>query len=227
MGYGFIYWFLFKSLSTLISDWSSIYLLYVSWWETCFIFHCSFENHQCWNSIAVGSSKCGCLFLYIFYWSQNQSSPRRCGGKRQSNKGSQQKTNPMFTPGQDVKKTWQQWQKPWILPERELKPGLLTAAKFCQVPHKCERADEPADVFLRLVIKSSPVNYDCRYELCKTWAKESLHNGVWIRRIFISRTMEVWRKEDRTNSSNWSNVSTIISSNGTSMTHSSTSPWSR
>ncbi|XP_044227086.1 N-acetyllactosaminide beta-1,3-N-acetylglucosaminyltransferase 3-like [Thunnus albacares] len=56
------------------------------------------------------------------------------------------------------------------------------------VPDKCGGADESAKVFLLLVIKSSPLNYDRREVLRKTWAEERLHNGVWIRRIFISGT---------------------------------------
>ncbi|XP_035033040.1 N-acetyllactosaminide beta-1,3-N-acetylglucosaminyltransferase 3-like [Hippoglossus stenolepis] len=54
------------------------------------------------------------------------------------------------------------------------------------VPDKCGGADESADVFLLLVIKSSPVNYERREVLRKTWAQERLHNGVQIRRLFIS-----------------------------------------
>ncbi|XP_035031755.1 N-acetyllactosaminide beta-1,3-N-acetylglucosaminyltransferase 3 [Hippoglossus stenolepis] len=54
------------------------------------------------------------------------------------------------------------------------------------VPDKCGGADESADVFLLLVIKSSPMNYERREVLRKTWAQERLHNGVQIRRIFIS-----------------------------------------
>lgn len=165
------------------------------------------------------------VVYFCIYFTDHKTNLLQDVGKKAVKQGLPTKNKSYVNSWARCQKTWQQWRKPWILPERELKPGLLTAARFCQVPHKCERADEPADVFLRLVIKSSPVNYDCRDELCRTWAKESLHNGVWIRRIFISRTMEVCRKEDRTNSSNWSNVST--SSNGTSMTHSATSPWSR
>ncbi|XP_035796760.2 N-acetyllactosaminide beta-1,3-N-acetylglucosaminyltransferase 3-like [Amphiprion ocellaris] len=54
------------------------------------------------------------------------------------------------------------------------------------VPDKCGGADGSAEVFLLLVIKSSPANYNRREVLRKTWAKERLQNGVWIRRIFIS-----------------------------------------
>ncbi|XP_035271929.1 N-acetyllactosaminide beta-1,3-N-acetylglucosaminyltransferase 3-like [Anguilla anguilla] len=58
------------------------------------------------------------------------------------------------------------------------------------VPDKCgSMPHESADVFLLLVIKSSPWNYDRREVLRKTWAKERLQNGVWIRRVFISGTV--------------------------------------
>uniref|UniRef100_A0A8C7FDF8 Hexosyltransferase n=1 Tax=Oncorhynchus kisutch TaxID=8019 RepID=A0A8C7FDF8_ONCKI len=56
------------------------------------------------------------------------------------------------------------------------------------VPDKCGGPHNSADVFLLLVIKSSPVNYDRREVLRKTWAKERLQNKVWIRRIFLSGT---------------------------------------
>ncbi|XP_071380564.1 N-acetyllactosaminide beta-1,3-N-acetylglucosaminyltransferase 3-like isoform X1 [Centroberyx affinis] len=56
------------------------------------------------------------------------------------------------------------------------------------VPDKCGGADKSVEVFLLLVIKSSPENYDRREVLRKTWANERLHNGMWIRRIFISGT---------------------------------------
>lgn len=63
------------------------------------------------------------------------------------------------------------------------------------VPDKCGTADEPEDVFLLLVIKSTPLNYDRREVLRKTWAKERLHNGVQIRRIFITGTVsDRWEK---------------------------------
>ncbi|XP_056131824.1 N-acetyllactosaminide beta-1,3-N-acetylglucosaminyltransferase 3-like [Lampris incognitus] len=56
------------------------------------------------------------------------------------------------------------------------------------VPDKCRGANRSGDVFLLLVIKSSPWNYERREVLRKTWAKERLQNGMWIRRIFISGT---------------------------------------
>ncbi|KAM4545662.1 N-acetyllactosaminide beta-1,3-N-acetylglucosaminyltransferase 3-like [Odontesthes bonariensis] len=57
------------------------------------------------------------------------------------------------------------------------------------IPDKCGGADGSAEVFLLLVIKSSPENYDRREVLRKTWAKERLQNGVWIQRLFISGTL--------------------------------------
>ncbi|XP_060934006.1 N-acetyllactosaminide beta-1,3-N-acetylglucosaminyltransferase 3-like [Limanda limanda] len=54
------------------------------------------------------------------------------------------------------------------------------------VPDKCGGADESAEVFLLLVIKSIPDNFERREVLRKTWATERLQNGVQIRRIFIS-----------------------------------------
>ncbi|XP_008301459.1 UDP-GlcNAc:betaGal beta-1,3-N-acetylglucosaminyltransferase 3-like [Stegastes partitus] len=56
------------------------------------------------------------------------------------------------------------------------------------IPDKCGGAEGSAEIFLLLVIKSSPVNYDRREVLRKTWAKERLQNGVWIRRLFIAGT---------------------------------------
>ncbi|KAJ8278655.1 hypothetical protein COCON_G00057210 [Conger conger] len=58
------------------------------------------------------------------------------------------------------------------------------------VPDKCGGAPrDSADVFLLLVIKSSPWNYDRREVLRKTWAKERLEGGAWIRRVFVSGTV--------------------------------------
>nr|XP_046247681.1 N-acetyllactosaminide beta-1,3-N-acetylglucosaminyltransferase 3-like isoform X3 [Scatophagus argus]XP_046247683.1 N-acetyllactosaminide beta-1,3-N-acetylglucosaminyltransferase 3-like isoform X3 [Scatophagus argus] len=67
------------------------------------------------------------------------------------------------------------------------------------LPDKCGGADKSADVFLLLVIKSSPVNYDRREVLRRTWAKERLHRGVWIRRIFISGTNDSGFEKQRLN----------------------------
>ncbi|XP_036377569.1 N-acetyllactosaminide beta-1,3-N-acetylglucosaminyltransferase 3-like [Megalops cyprinoides] len=68
------------------------------------------------------------------------------------------------------------------------------------VPGKCGRTPrESADVFLLLVIKSSPWNYDRREVLRKTWAKERLQNGVWIRRVFISGTTGTGIEKQRLN----------------------------
>ncbi|XP_017283721.1 N-acetyllactosaminide beta-1,3-N-acetylglucosaminyltransferase 3-like [Kryptolebias marmoratus] len=56
------------------------------------------------------------------------------------------------------------------------------------LPHKCGRHHEPEDIFLLLVIKTLPKNYERREVLRKTWAKERMHNGKWIRTIFITGT---------------------------------------
>lgn len=54
------------------------------------------------------------------------------------------------------------------------------------LPDKCGGADRSAEVFLLLVIKSVPDNFDRREVLRKTWAKERSHNGMNIKRVFIS-----------------------------------------
>ncbi|XP_026179523.1 N-acetyllactosaminide beta-1,3-N-acetylglucosaminyltransferase 3-like [Mastacembelus armatus] len=67
------------------------------------------------------------------------------------------------------------------------------------LPDKCGGPEKSAEIFLLLVIKSSPVNYDRREVLRKTWAKERLHNGAWIRRIFISGTTDSGHEKQRLN----------------------------
>lgn len=135
MSYGFIYWFLFKSLSTLISDWSSIYLLYVSWWENWFIFHC-----RVLKTISAGTPLLlGALNVVVYfciYFTDHKTNLLQDVGKKAVKQGLPTKNKSYVYSWARCQKTWQQWRKPWILPERELKPGLLTAARFCQVPHK-------------------------------------------------------------------------------------------
>ncbi|CAJ1060822.1 N-acetyllactosaminide beta-1%2C3-N-acetylglucosaminyltransferase 3-like isoform X2 [Xyrichtys novacula] len=67
------------------------------------------------------------------------------------------------------------------------------------LPDKCGGADKSADIFLLLVIKSSPGNYDRREVLRKTWAKERVHNGAGIQRIFISGTTDSGFEKERLN----------------------------
>ncbi|XP_068599596.1 N-acetyllactosaminide beta-1,3-N-acetylglucosaminyltransferase 3-like [Brachionichthys hirsutus] len=67
------------------------------------------------------------------------------------------------------------------------------------LPGKCGGPDKSAEVFLLLVIKSSPLNYDRREVLRKTWAKERSYNGVWIRRLFISGTSDSGFEKRRLN----------------------------
>lgn len=66
------------------------------------------------------------------------------------------------------------------------------------LPDKCGGADNPEDVFLLLVIKSPPTNYERREVLRKTWAKEKLHKGMWIRRVFLSGTLSDGLHKKRT-----------------------------
>lgn len=67
------------------------------------------------------------------------------------------------------------------------------------VPAKCGGPERSADVFLLLVIKSSPSNYERREVLRKTWAAERLQDGVWIRTVFISGTTGEGVEKERLN----------------------------
>ncbi|XP_032408851.1 N-acetyllactosaminide beta-1,3-N-acetylglucosaminyltransferase 3-like [Xiphophorus hellerii] len=67
------------------------------------------------------------------------------------------------------------------------------------LPDKCGGDDEPEDVFLLLVIKSSPKNYERREALRKTWAAERSHKGKVIRRIFIIGTDGSGFEEEKLN----------------------------
>ncbi|KAM3876255.1 N-acetyllactosaminide beta-1,3-N-acetylglucosaminyltransferase 3-like [Diretmus argenteus] len=67
------------------------------------------------------------------------------------------------------------------------------------VPDKCGGADKSADVFLLLVIKSEPTNYERREVLRKTWANERFYNGMRIQRIFISGTTGIGFEKPRVN----------------------------
>ncbi|XP_037553657.1 N-acetyllactosaminide beta-1,3-N-acetylglucosaminyltransferase 3-like [Nematolebias whitei] len=67
------------------------------------------------------------------------------------------------------------------------------------LPHKCGQAHKPEDILLLLVIKSPPQNYEHREVLRKTWAKERMHNGDWIRTIFITGTVGSGFEKERMN----------------------------
>lgn len=67
------------------------------------------------------------------------------------------------------------------------------------LPNKCRRGDEPEDVFLLLVIKSSPKNYEQREVLRKTWAEERSYKGKVIRRVFIIGTDGSGLEEEKWN----------------------------
>ncbi|KAA0714187.1 N-acetyllactosaminide beta-1,3-N-acetylglucosaminyltransferase 3 [Triplophysa tibetana] len=67
------------------------------------------------------------------------------------------------------------------------------------VPDKCGGPQNSADVFLLLVIKSSPVNYIRREVLRKTWAEERVYLGVQIRKIFIVGTSKTGFQKKKLN----------------------------
>ncbi|XP_056585510.1 N-acetyllactosaminide beta-1,3-N-acetylglucosaminyltransferase 3.4 [Triplophysa dalaica] len=67
------------------------------------------------------------------------------------------------------------------------------------VPDKCGGPQNSADVFLLLVIKSSPVNYNRREVLRKTWAEERVYLGVNIRKIFIVGTSQTGFQKKKLN----------------------------
>ncbi|KAJ3594802.1 hypothetical protein NHX12_004108 [Muraenolepis orangiensis] len=67
------------------------------------------------------------------------------------------------------------------------------------LPGKCGGPDRSSGVFLLLVIKSQPVNYERREALRQTWAKERQHHGAWIRTLFISGTTGAGLKKLRMN----------------------------
>ncbi|XP_043910684.1 N-acetyllactosaminide beta-1,3-N-acetylglucosaminyltransferase 3-like, partial [Protopterus annectens] len=53
------------------------------------------------------------------------------------------------------------------------------------IPNKCDGPQQSDKVFLLLVIKSSPNNYERREVIRKTWGQERIYSGMQIRRIFI------------------------------------------
>ncbi|KAF1441380.1 N-acetyllactosaminide beta-1,3-N-acetylglucosaminyltransferase 3, partial [Spheniscus demersus] len=53
------------------------------------------------------------------------------------------------------------------------------------VPGKCGGPEGSANIFLLLAIKSSPVNYERREVIRKTWGQERTIEGAFIRRVFL------------------------------------------
>ncbi|NWU56822.1 B3GN6 acetylglucosaminyltransferase, partial [Dromas ardeola] len=53
------------------------------------------------------------------------------------------------------------------------------------VPHKCGGPNGSPDVFLLLAIKSSPMNYERREVIRRTWGQERTFEGALIRRVFL------------------------------------------
>nr|XP_033812109.1 N-acetyllactosaminide beta-1,3-N-acetylglucosaminyltransferase 3 isoform X2 [Geotrypetes seraphini]XP_033812111.1 N-acetyllactosaminide beta-1,3-N-acetylglucosaminyltransferase 3 isoform X2 [Geotrypetes seraphini] len=61
--------------------------------------------------------------------------------------------------------------------------------EFCMildVPNKCGGAQASKNVFLLMVIKSSPRNYERREIIRKTWGVETTYQGLQVRRLFIT-----------------------------------------
>ncbi|NXN71865.1 B3GN3 acetylglucosaminyltransferase, partial [Himantopus himantopus] len=52
-------------------------------------------------------------------------------------------------------------------------------------PDKCGGPTESSNVFLLLAIKSSPVNYERREVIRKTWGREGTVEGALVRRVFL------------------------------------------
>lgn len=53
------------------------------------------------------------------------------------------------------------------------------------VPGKCGGPEGSPNIFLLLAIKSSPVNYERREVIRKTWGQERIFKGAFIRRVFL------------------------------------------
>ncbi|XP_036395743.1 N-acetyllactosaminide beta-1,3-N-acetylglucosaminyltransferase 3-like [Megalops cyprinoides] len=67
------------------------------------------------------------------------------------------------------------------------------------VPQKCgAAAEDSAGVFLLLVIKTSPWNYERREVLRSTWAAERQENGAVVRRVFLAGTAAGGEERQRT-----------------------------
>ncbi|XP_074528431.1 N-acetyllactosaminide beta-1,3-N-acetylglucosaminyltransferase 3-like [Halichoeres trimaculatus] len=89
------------------------------------------------------------------------------------------------------------------LPDR-LKDFLYTQhcrhfPMLLDLPDKCGGSDRSSDVFLLLVIKTPPNNYERREMLRKTWALERKQNGVQIKRVFITGTRGSGFERERLN----------------------------
>ncbi|XP_043909757.1 N-acetyllactosaminide beta-1,3-N-acetylglucosaminyltransferase 3-like [Protopterus annectens] len=54
------------------------------------------------------------------------------------------------------------------------------------IPNKCVSPEQSKEIFLLLVIKSSPENYERREVIRKTWGQERTYEGVQVHRLFIS-----------------------------------------
>lgn len=53
------------------------------------------------------------------------------------------------------------------------------------LPGKCGGPEGSSNIFLLLAIKSSPVNYERREVIRKTWGQEKSFEGAFVRRVFL------------------------------------------
>ncbi|PKU26939.1 n-acetyllactosaminide beta- -n-acetylglucosaminyltransferase 3 [Limosa lapponica baueri] len=67
------------------------------------------------------------------------------------------------------------------------------------VPDKCGGPEGSPDVFLLLAIKSSPLNYERREAIRKTWGQERTFEGALIRRVFLVGVTSVARDDKKLN----------------------------
>ncbi|NXP52204.1 B3GN3 acetylglucosaminyltransferase, partial [Heliornis fulica] len=72
-------------------------------------------------------------------------------------------------------------------------PALLN------VPGKCGGVEGSPNIFLLLAIKSSPVNYERREVIRKTWGEERTFEGALIRRVFLTGVADGARDAEKLN----------------------------
>ncbi|XP_063313398.1 N-acetyllactosaminide beta-1,3-N-acetylglucosaminyltransferase 3-like [Pelobates fuscus] len=64
-------------------------------------------------------------------------------------------------------------------------------------PMKCGGPDKSSEIFLLLAIKSSPVNYERREAIRKTWGGEDIYKKFQVRRLFLIGIPKPQKEEKR------------------------------
>ncbi|NXG90636.1 B3GN6 acetylglucosaminyltransferase, partial [Stercorarius parasiticus] len=67
------------------------------------------------------------------------------------------------------------------------------------IPDKCGGPDGSPNVFLLLAIKSSPMNYERREVIRRTWGQERTFEGALIRRVFLMGVTTIARDAKKLN----------------------------